>query len=826
MTSEQDRDIERLRRAGLPARRGLIDLLAARAAARSQTDREGAIADWEEAAALLEQSEGRTAEWRTFWRRVATVREPLHDLLGAAAALDKAKPPDGAAADEIYSWANSRAIMAERLSEWQLTTTLYDIVVIEFDKLESPGPNSPFGLSNAATWAAGSGDVAKAESILARLKRAQSEIPGNAITYEVAMVEAQIARGAGDLLRADRAWQEVTAIAQSTGQDSLLPSIAEVRSDLLREMGKPEEAVDLLRPFVVAAGDEPAVAVAPHQLAAAIALGELLASKSTQDNNALNEAREVLRRSLAGEITRGMPEAEWRLFAALADVCAALGFANSAILLGKAAVDIIARIEDTAPVAPALIAQELDRRLLPHRKLIGRLVEAGRFPEAAYVQTLRKGEVTFELAQRDATLDRRAKSMPLRPDEATVLNDYQDIALRARRSNAEALGAAAAAAGEANAAVAQARHFALVWAGHLLQDGLNAEAPAGNDVPPPLQTADETLMLHFLPEQSGWRVLACAGDRQFDYRVDGDSAAIARAVFDLRNEIVSQGPKWQALARELFDRMIGPVDHILSGVRNLAVTTDTPLGYLPFAALYDGRQCLIERVALWSATGLAPEKKTKRSGTPLRAALFGHEGRGPDRIAFVERELKAIADRHPGAQRVTPFTEERFAGALAQGADVVHVASHFHLEPGNPGRSYLALEDGPLTLDRFRSKRFPLSQTELFVLSACETAMADRGPFGLESFAALAQSKGARQVLGTLWRVSDASAAALMSAFYSGFGEIDDPAALASSLRDAQLALLRGVDLPEVSPERGGLSIPGRAAWRHPYHWAGYVLYG
>ena len=822
MTFEQDREIDRLRRAGLPARRGLIDLLAARAAARSETDREGAIADWEEAAALLEQSEGRTAEWRTFWRRITVLRERLHDLLGAAAALDKARPPDGAAADEIYSWANSRAIMAERLSEWQLTTTLYDVVVAEFDKLESPGPNSPFGLSNAATWAAGYGDVAKAESILARLRRAQSEIPGNAITYEVAMVEAQIARGAGDLPRADKAWQAVAEIARKD-QESLLPSIAEVRSDVLREMGKHEEAVDLLRPFVVAP-DEPASAFAPHQLAAAIALGELLANRSAQDSNALSEARDVLRRALAGEITRGMPEAEWRLFAALADVCAAQGLVDSAILLGKAAVDIIARVDEAASVAPALIAQDLERRLLPHRKLIARLVETGRFPEAAHIQTLLKGEAAFELAQRDAAMDRRAKSMPLRPEEATVIKDYQDIALRARRSNTEALGGTNA--DEAGAAVSQARRFALIWADRLLQGSLNTEAPTGNDVPPPLQTPDETLMLHFLPERSGWRVLAYTGDRQFDYRVDGDSASIARKVFDFRNEIVSQGPQWQVLGRELFDRMIGPAEHILSGVRNLAVAMDMPLGYLPFAALYDGRQCLIERVALWSATGLAPEKKKQRSGAPLRAALFGHEGRGADRIAFVERELRAIADRHPGAQRVTPFTEERFAGALAQGVDVVHVASHFHLEPGNPGRSYLALEDGPLTLDRFRSKRFSLSQTELFVLSACETAMADRGPFGLESFAALAQSKGARQVLGTLWRVSDASAAALMSAFYSGFGEIDDPAPLASSLRNAQLGLLRGVEGPQASPERGGLSIPGRTAWRHPYHWAGYVLYG
>jgi len=822
---QHDRDIERLRRAGLPGRRQLITLLAARAAARSETDPEGAIADWEEAAALLEQSEGRIAEWRGYWRRIAVTREGLLDLVGAVAALDKSRPPDAAAADEIYSWANSRAILAERLSEWQLATTLYDVVVSKFDLLESPGPKSPFALSNAATWAAGYGDVAKAESILSRLKRAQADIPDNEITYEVAMVEAQIARAVGDLSRADKAWQNVAAIARSTGEEARLPSIAEVRADVLSEMGKPEEAVDLLRPFVVA-GHEPAEAFPYNELAAAIALGELLVKKSERDRSATDEARQILRRALAGEIARGMPEAEWRLFAALADMCALLGFAGSAIVLGKAAVDIIARIEEVVPVAPALIRQELDRRLLPHRKLIGRLVESGRFPEAAFIQAMLKGEAAFELAQRDATMDRRTKSIPLRPEEATVIQDYQDIASRARHSRSQAPGSATDAVDQASQPVAQAQRFAFTWADRLLNGGLSAEVPVANDVTPSLKPPHDTLMLHFLPEQSGWRVLACAGERQFDYRVDGDSASIARAVFDFRSEIVSQGPNWQAMARDLFDRMMGPADDALSGVTNLAVATDTLLGYLPFAALHDGRRCLIERVAMWSATGLAPQRKKQKSAAAIRAALFGHEGEGAGRIAFVERELKAIADRYPGAHRVVPFTEQQFAGALAQGADIVHVASHFHLEPGNPGRSYLALEDGPLTLDRFRSKRFPLSQTELFVLSACETAMADRGPFGLESFAALAQSKGARHVLGTLWRVSDASAAALMSAFYSGFADIEGPAALASSLRDAQLGLLRGTDGQQASPERGGLSIPGRAAWRHPYHWAGYVLYG
>ncbi|SUD47969.1 CHAT domain [Nocardia otitidiscaviarum] len=98
-----------------------------------------------------------------------------------------------------------------------------------------------------------------------------------------------------------------------------------------------------------------------------------------------------------------------------------------------------------------------------------------------------------------------------------------------------------------------------------------------------------------------------------------------------------------------------------------------------------------------------------------------------------------------------------------------------------------------------------LAGTELVVLSACETGVgavdfADGSLLGLRT-AALAA--GARCCLSTLWQVDDASAAALVSAFYAELATGSTPA---EALRSAQLTVRR------TRPE--------------PYHWAGWVVEG
>lgn len=91
-------------------------------------------------------------------------------------------------------------------------------------------------------------------------------------------------------------------------------------------------------------------------------------------------------------------------------------------------------------------------------------------------------------------------------------------------------------------------------------------------------------------------------------------------------------------------------------------------------------------------------------------------------------------------------------------------------------------------------------------LSACDTASGKlEGEEGVTSLVQAFLLAGAKSVLASVWKVDDASTAALMKQFYT---EIADGQDEATALRNAQLDLLRQMDNPA------------------PVYWAGFILTG
>jgi CHAT domain-containing protein len=108
-----------------------------------------------------------------------------------------------------------------------------------------------------------------------------------------------------------------------------------------------------------------------------------------------------------------------------------------------------------------------------------------------------------------------------------------------------------------------------------------------------------------------------------------------------------------------------------------------------------------------------------------------------------------------------------------------------------------------------------LSQTELVVMSACQTALPpeiNQDVVVGDEIQGLGQAlfvAGVPTALLTLWNVNDALTGELMVEFYQEL--MSGHATKAESLAAAQLALLNGDH---------GLS------YRHPYYWAPFVMYG
>ncbi|MDR1313241.1 MAG: CHAT domain-containing protein [Deltaproteobacteria bacterium] len=317
--------------------------------------------------------------------------------------------------------------------------------------------------------------------------------------------------------------------------------------------------------------------------------------------------------------------------------------------------------------------------------------------------------------------------------------------------------------------------------------------------------------------------------------------------------------------KRLYDALIRPLEGDLGKPGALLMLSlDGALRYVPAAALWDGNGWLAESrptVIFTRATAAARDTAAGAPAGGVRARAMGVTRAWPGFPALpgVAAEIEAVVGGKAdgsgtGGREVKPaggvlvgesYLDEAFdraalASSLASDAPVVHVASHFSLDPTSlEGTALLLGDGGRLSLGEMRSSGdFDFRGLDLLALSACDTGSgARRGETGkeVESLGELLQRAGASAVLATLLPVDDMSAPELVREFYRlRYVEGRDKA---SALQGAQLKVMRDLGA-DTAPARG-TAVGGRAgaaaesapAWEgkgfsHPYYWSPFVVMG
>jgi hypothetical protein len=97
---------------------------------------------------------------------------------------------------------------------------------------------------------------------------------------------------------------------------------------------------------------------------------------------------------------------------------------------------------------------------------------------------------------------------------------------------------------------------------------------------------------------------------------------------------------------------------------------------------------------------------------------------------------------------------------------LVHIATHYKLDPASASGSHLVTGDGEVKLRDLSKMGRLFEDVDLLTLSACSTAVAETGDgLGRNGLDATAFALRAHTILATLWDVSDESTAELMRAF-------------------------------------------------------------
>jgi len=569
-------------------------------------------------------------------------------------------------------------------------------------------------------------------------------------------------------------------------------------------------------------------------------------------------ARDAAVAALAAAEALGTPEPLLAGYFELARRLAATGQREAAILFAKQAVAQVERVRGQFDAAERHLERGfVTDKAAVYRLLADWLMADGRLDEGLDVLRRLKGEELYDFVLRQAGGAAAAEPVALSPAEERLWNGYvaasgSDAAASAelsrldrlceadRLSTAEAARLAELLAGQDAAQSARARRIREFLAAPSAPRAVPERSGRDRALGPEQARfgPDSALALYLLAD-THVRLLVATRRGTEAFELPLGAAALGVRVGELL-ERIGRREDVTAQTRALYEDIARPLDEAArrAGATRLVLWLDGVLRYVPFGALGDGRQDLVERYAIEL---YAPAGESGAAGPPAPREVTVR-GLGVTRGVAGYRPLPAVADElcavvrgpidgleSPGAGCTGPaagagalpgagfadgaFTEQRLRELLAGPRDfsVLHVSTHFSLRPGNALRSYFVLGDGSkLTLEALAALDF--SGVELLTLSACQTALGGAtGQDGreIEGLSAVIQRRGARRVVASLWPVEDRSTAWLMGEMYRGLAAGDVPASAA--LRRAQLALrARRED--------------GRRPFAHPYYWAGFVL--
>jgi CHAT domain-containing protein len=563
------------------------------------------------------------------------------------------------------------------------------------------------------------------------------------------------------------------------------------------------------------------------------------------------------------------------------------GQARLAILYGKQAVNVYQSIR-----AGITTAEKADQKSFvrshedTYRSLANLLIDEGRLAEAQQVLDLLKEEEFMEFVRRDASEAVDQAKLALTDTEKKALDEYTRLSaqLTALGSRYQALQDAKSKAGGKLPPAEEAEFASLKT--NIEEAGVGVRAflskladefskkvedqavitPASiESLRADLRRAGNDVVLvstYLLPER--YRAIVTTGrtmvDRKVEYKDRKLTAAdINRKIAEFQRALQNPRVDPRPLGKELYDIFVKPLEADLEGAKGKTIlwSLDGTLRYVPMAALSpDGKTYLAEKyqnviVTLARTSNLFSKPATEEWRAIGAGVSKPHEGFAA--LPSVINELNSIVKENGpgGVLEGTKLVDEKFdlnnlRNTLPQQTadgktfNVVHLATHFKLG-ANDQDSALLLGDGSrLSLFAIsKDEDLDFKDLELLALSACETGVAAGDGSGreVESLGMLAQKKGAKAVLATLWKVADEGTSMFMSEFYR-LKKANPQMSKAEAIRLAQKEMIDGKI--KSTGRSGGcradnFATPGKlndfkcdpnAPFSHPYFWSPFILIG
>jgi len=348
------------------------------------------------------------------------------------------------------------------------------------------------------------------------------------------------------------------------------------------------------------------------------------------------------------------------------------------------------------------------------------------------------------------------------------------------------------------------------------------------------------IYVSFTNEQLELLLVTSSGE-PIQQRVEGTTPSkvlpmVTKFQSEITNPLKRNSTSYLAPSKQLYQWLVAPLEKDLQAqkIQNLVFVMEKGLRSIPLAALHDGKGFIVERysVGLMPSISLTDTRYVDVRNSQI-LAMGASKFTDNKPLPAVPTELSTITSKlWQGKSFLNEdFTLEKLKSARAEKPyGIIHLATHADFQAGKLSNSNIYLWNSKLSLDKLRELSLSKPPVELFILSACRTALGDEG--AELGFAGLAVQAGVKSALGSLWSVSDEGTLGLMTQFYE---QLKQAPIKAEALRRSQLAMLKG----EVKLQGGNLvtknaSFPlppelvqlGNKNLSHPYYWSAFTMIG
>jgi CHAT domain-containing protein/tetratricopeptide (TPR) repeat protein len=676
------------------------------------------------------------------------------------------------------------------------------------------------------------------------LRRAVGDRGGEANTLQnIGYVYASMGESQKAMDYYDQALMLERAVGSRVGEAYTLHNIGRIYSDI----GEKQKALDY---YSQALEIERAVANRTGEALTLINLGKLYS-----DLGEKQKALDFFTQSLPLFRAVQDPLGEAGNLADLMEYWRDLQNPSLAVLFGKQAIDRFQQVRRNIQGLEKETQQSfLKSKESYYRDVAELLISQGRLPEAQQVLDLLKLEEYSEFTHRRGDTGTDTKPVALTPNEEKANKDYELITadITAIGSEYAQLNAKSPRSADeekrlnelSDKLTAANRRIEIFFSG--LYDSFGKGDQANNRV---RAIKDDTAGLQAKLVDGAVGVYTVVNDQKCELIVITPAVQVSREVPIGRIALSSKVNDFltalahhhseqeiQAEGQDLYKILIAPIEKDLRGAhaRTIVWSLDDVLRYVPVAALYDGKQYLVERYRNVAITTLSVANLDHQ---PQLSNLHGlamgvskiynpEDGLGP--LSAVPGELRSVvhstedpASHGPVSGTIMlddAFTETRMESALELHPPLVHIASHYVFQLADD-KSYLLLggkdtggQGFHLTLADMRDdQRMNFKGIELLTLSGCQTAVGSNDSDGreIDGLGITAQRKGAKAVMASLWMVEDESVGSLMATFYKQWTTTAG-VTKSEALQQAQLTLLHGAD----------------SRYTNPYYWAPFILIG